>query len=473
MERSKLIKLFFALTAFFVVLFLPLESIPINSITLLQQRVLAIFVLAVLLWVWEPIPIFSTSVLIIFLELLMISDKGLFLFRTHSDAETFGQLINYKSIMGTFASPIILLFLGGYFLAMSATKYKLDQNLARVLLRPFGNNPKNVMFGLMVITAIFSMFMSNTATTAMMLAILTPVLAKLDATDLGRKAFVLAIPFAANVGGLGTPIGTPPNAVALKYLTGDIAVSFGGWMLFGVPYMIIMLIFVWFLLLKIYPVASKQLDIQIKGKFLKHWKALTVYVTFALTVVLWLTGKLHGMNSYVVAMLPVTVFSVTGIITVADLKTLSWDVLWLVSGGIALGLAMEKTGLSVNLIESIPFSNFSPYIIIASATVLAVLMATFMSNTATANLLMPIMAALGVSLSSLEPLGGVKMLIIGVAFSSSLAMCLPVSTPPNAMAHATGAIESRDMVKPGMIIGGVGLTLVYGLLFILKKVQFF
>lgn len=470
--NAKTWKLILSLVVVVFVWLMPREWIPIASVTVVEQRIMAIFALAVLFWVLEPIPIFATSVLIIFLELICLSDKSLIWFQGAADDPSFGTVLSYKAVMGTFASPIILLFLGGYFLAMAATKYKLDQNLARVLLRPFGTRPKYVMLGLMIITALFSMFMSNTATTAMMLAILTPVLAGLEVSDRGRLAFVLAVPFAANVGGMATPIGTPPNAVALKYLTGDLAISFGGWMSFGVPYMIVLLLIVWVLLRLFYPIRAETLEINIKGRFLKNRKAMTVYVTFALTVLLWLTGKLHGLNSYTVALLPVTVFTVTGIITAADLKLLSWDVLWLVAGGIALGMGMEKTGLSLHLIESIPFANFSPLLIVLAVTILTTFMATFMSNTATANLLMPIMAALGVSLGSLEALGGERMLIVAVAFASSLAMCLPVSTPPNAMAHATGILKSRDMIKPGLLIGLIGLAMVYGMLFILRQVHF-
>ena len=478
MDKKKLFKLIIAFGTAGLIMVLPPEVFGLEGLTVLQQRVLGLFVLAVLMWVTEPIPIFSTSVLIIFLELILLSDKSLIWLRGGGSGQGvapqgFGEAMSYREIMATSGSPLILLFLGGYFLAMAATKYRLDMNLARVLLRPFGSDPRLVMLGLMAVTAIFSMFMSNTATTAMMLAILTPVLAGLDADDPGNRAFVLSIPFAANVGGMGTPIGTPPNAVALKYLTDDLRITFGEWMAFGIPYVLVLLLITWVLLVIIYPPRAKQLTVKIDGVFQKGWKAYTVYVTFALTVLLWLTGKVHGLNSYIIAMLPVTVFTTTGIITAADLKRLSWDVLWLVSGGIALGLAMQQTGLSSLLVEHIPFEQFSALLIVLAATLLTTFMATFMSNTATANLLMPIMAALGVNVASLESLGGVKMLIVGVAFASSLAMALPVSTPPNAMAHATGRIESRHMLAPGLIVGFIGLLLTYAMLFLLNKLGFF
>ena len=157
-----------------LVLWLPMNQV-LQGIDVVQLRMLAIFTLAVLCWVLEPITILATSVLLIGLELLLISDKGPIWFRNPSRIEEMGKLLPYQDILTIFASPIIMLFLGGFFLAMAATKYHLDVNLARVFLRPFGEYPKFVMLGMMVITAVFSMFMSNTATTALMITIVTPV----------------------------------------------------------------------------------------------------------------------------------------------------------------------------------------------------------------------------------------------------------------------------------------------------------
>ncbi|EGU32773.1 SLC13 family permease [Vibrio scophthalmi] len=453
-----------------LILLMPLSAFPFEGITILQQRVIAIFLLAALCWVLEPIPIYATSVLIIVLELLMLSDKGLIFFRLAQDAPQFGELLKYNEIMATFASPIIMLFLGGFFLAMAATKYRLDVNLARVLLKPFGRDPKYVMLGLMLITAIFSMFMSNTATTAMMLSILTPVIAVFGPKDPGRIAFALCIPVAANIGGIGTPIGTPPNAIALKYLVGENYISFGEWMAFGVPFVIVMMALAWFLINHLYSAEQKTIDLDIKGKFLKTPKAIVVYITFGLTILLWLMGSSHGMNSYTVALIPVAVFSLTGIINKEDLKKISWDVLWLVSGGIALGLALDKTGLAREVVHSIPFDEYSPYVVLFGAAFLCLLMANFMSHTATANLLMPIMAALGASMTSLAPLGGEVTLILVVTFAASLGMSLPISTPPNALAHATGNVQSNQMARVGVVLGVVGVALSFVLVWVLHFV---
>lgn len=455
---------------FFLILALPASVFNMPGMTVVEQRIIAIFFLAALCWVLEPIPIYATSVLIIALELIFVSDKGLSFFTNGSGAEGFGKLLSYQELMATFASPIIMLFLGGFFLAMAATKYRLDLNLARVMLKPFGGKPDHVLLGLMGITAVFSMFMSNTATTAMMLSILTPVLAALPEGDRGRTAFVLSIPLAANIGGIGTPIGTPPNAIALKYIMPLHPISFGEWMCFGVPFVVILLFVGWRLLCRLFPVSTPEINLNIKSTFMKNWRAVVVYVTFLTTVILWMLGGLHGMNSYVVAMIPVAVFSCTSIITTADLKTISWDVLWLLSGGIALGIGLEKTGLAVRVVGAIPFDAFAPFVVLAAAMILTLLMANFMSHTATANLLLPIMAAMASGLSGLEGLGGAVGLILAVTFAASLGMSLPISTPPNALASATGMVETPDMAKVGVIVGVLGLILTVGMLWCLRIV---
>lgn len=455
-----------------VILLIPRQYILLEGLTIVEHRIIALFFFAALFWILEPIPVYATSLLIILFELILVSDRGFTLF-VNSSAENLGSLLSYSEILETFASPIIILFLGGFFLAMAATKFRLDQNLARVLLKPFGKNPRYVMMGLMVITAVFSMFMSNTATTAMMLSILAPVLAIFDSKDQGKIAFSLAIPLAANIGGIGTPIGTPPNAVALKYLTGSSYISFGEWMAFAFPYVLIMLFLAWFILLILYPPQIEKIELTMKGKFLKNRKAYIVYGVFSLTIFLWLTDFLHGMNAYVVAMIPVAVFSASGIINKNDLKNISWDVLWLVSGGIALGLGLDESGLAARLIAAIPFGSWSPFVIVLSITLVSAVMANFMSNTATANLLLPLVAVLGTTVPSLIDLGGTQMIVLAATLSCSMGLALPISTPPNALAFGTGFFQTKDLVRSGVAMASIGLLLIYLLLTALNAIGFF
>lgn len=489
MNKAKFVKAVIAIALAVGCLFLPYESLGLvgaHAVNAVEIRVIAIFVLAALFWILEPFPIWTTSMLVIVLMLLTVSDKALmfsaggdtlFSFQTDpATGEKFANLVNYKGIMATFADPIIMLFLGGFFLAAAATKYKLDMNLARFLLKPFGTNPKFVLLGLMAITALFSMFMSNTATAAMMLAILAPVLSLFDEDDKGRAAFALAIPIAANVGGMGTPIGTPPNAIALKAL-GDMnaTVSFGKWMAFGIPYVIILILAAWALLLWMFPISKKKMELNVGGEFLKTPKAIIVYITFAVTVLLWVLGKdIVGIDSNMVAMIPMAVFALTQVITKKDLNGMSWDVLWLVAGGFALGLGLQKTGLAAHLIGAIPFDTWPAFGLMVGAGVICLFMANFMSHTATASLLVPIIAVVGVNVgASMDALGGVVALLVSVAFASSLGMALPISTPPNALAHATGLVDTKGMAKTGVIIGLLGMLLTYAMMILLAYLGVF
>ncbi len=384
-----------------------------------------------------------------------------------------------KSVFGTFADPIIILFLGGFFLADAATKFRLDINLARVLLKPFGTNPKYVLLGLMSVTAVFSMFMSNTATAAMMLALLTPVLALFSPEDRGRAAFALCIPIGANVGGIGTPIGTPPNAIALKYMQDlGLDITFGKWMMFGIPFVIIMLLVGWFLLLKMFPISQPKLDLskELKGKFLTTPKAIIVYATFIITILLWVIPKqYHGLDANSVAIIPIVVFSVTGVITKKDLRGMAWDVLWLVAGGFALGVALSETNLAKDMINAIPFGEWNSTVLLIGASCICLFMATFMSHTATAALLVPILGGVAgamMAAGSMDNPGAVALLVT-VAFASSLGMALPISTPPNAMAYATGHIEQKGMAISGTILCLLGLAITIFMMVGLGAIGFF
>lgn len=460
-DSTILIKLLICFAIPFLVLMIPIDSIPIDNLTVIQHRLLAIFLLAALLWVLEPVPVFATSILIIALELMMISNKGLHFFRAPPEGHEFGELMSYTDIFSAFSSPIIILFMGGFALAIAASKYELDNNLARILLKPFGTEPRFIMLGLMLITAVFSMFMSNTATTVMMLSLLGPIVASAPKGDVGIKALVLCVPIAANTGGIATPIGTPPNAIALQYLTGENSIDFLSWMMMGLPFVIIQLTLAWFLLQKLFPSSQKTMVLKLEGTFQKNWRAIVVYITFAATILLWMTTKVHGMNTYVVSIIPLAVFTLTGIMGKEELKQINWDVLWLVAGGIAIGIALDKTGLAVALANAIDYSSLSPIAIVVTLSLVCWMMANFMSNTATANLLMPIAAAIGASMENLSSIGGMQGLLVVVAFSASLAMILPVSTPPNSLAYSTGLIESKDMAKMGIIMGVIGLFIVF------------
>ena len=432
--------------------------------TLTQQRVIAIFVFTAMMWILEVIPTWTTSVVAIVSILLTTSNKGLgFLIAK----ENVGALTNYKDIMAAFADPVIMLFLGGFVLAFAATKVGLDVQLAKVMLKPFGTNPKTVLLGILLVIGIFSMFMSNTATAAMMLTFLTPVLATLPKDGGGRISLALAIPIAANIGGMGTPIGTPPNAIALGALQeAGYAVTFAGWMLRMVPYVVLMLVIAWVLLMKLYPFKAKSIELKIEGQEVKAtpFQKYVVWVTFALTIILWVGEQWFKINSNIVAMIPFAVFSATGIMKAKHLEHINWAVLWMVAGGFALGTALNQTGLASTLIKTIPFASWNSLVVMLVGGLICYFLSNFISNSASANLVVPILIVVGKAMAgnpAFEALGGVPAMIIGVAICASLAMCLPVSTPPNALAHSTGMITTKQMATVGIIVGVIGLVLGY------------
>ena len=437
-----------------------------DVLTATQQRTIAIFAFAALMWIFEIVPNWVTSLLVIVISLLTISDKSFSFCMNTGDASSF---VPMKDLMSSFADPVVMLFLGGFVLAIVASKYSMDVTLARILLKPFGKKPRFVLLGVLIVISIFSMFMSNTATAAMFLAFLAPVFASLPDSDRkGRAGMVLAIPIAANIGGIGTPIGTPPNATAVGNLDtlAGITVDFSDWAVRMIPFVVIMILIAWLLLITLYPFKSRKIVVEIKkDRHRKTYKDYVAWVIFGLTILLWMTEELHGISCYVVALVPLAVYTATGVFTKDDIKKINWEVLWLVAGGFALGYALSGTGLAGAMIESIPFGSMNIIVVFVVAGLICYLLSNFISNSATAALLIPVMIAIGKGLLEsgnaevFNAFGGQAGLSVFVALCASLAMCLPISTPPNAIAASTGLVETKDMLKVGLLIGLIGLVL--------------
>lgn len=443
----------------------PTSFFGVDALTVTQQRTIAIFAFAALMWMFEIIPNWTTSLLVIVLSLLTISNKGLGFLCTPEA----GELVNYKSIMAAFADPVIMLFLGGFVLAIMASKYGLDLTLAKFLLKPFGKKPKFILLGFLLVIAVFSMFMSNTATAAMMLAFLAPVLKTLPDSEKGKTGLALSIPVAANLGGIGTPIGTPPNAIAIGALeNAGYSIPFVTWMSRMVPFVIIMLLFAWVLLLVLFPFKSKEIVLELpENKKKTDWRTVTVWVTFIGTILLWVTESVTGINSNITALIPLGVLTCTGIFTKEDIKEINWSVLWLVAGGFALGTCLNETGLAKTIIGAIDFSAMNVVVLFIVAGLICYFLSNFISHSAAANLLIPILIVVGGALAGnpvFENMGGVTALISFVAVCASVAMLLPISTPPNAIAASTGMVQTKDMVIVGITIGVVGLVGGYFLL---------
>ena len=452
---------------------LPISVFDIDGLTVVQQRIIAIFVFATLSWLTECIPAWATSLAIMTIMCVTVSENSFQFFK----GDGIGELLKSKDIMASFADPIIMLFLAGFILAIAASKSGLDTLLAKNMIRPFGNKSENVLLGFLFITGIFSMFISNTATAALMLTFLAPVFASLPANGKGRIALTMSIPLAANLGGIGTPIGTPPNMIAMKFLNDpdglNLGISFGQWMLIMGPLVVILLLICWRVILYFFPFSKKTIELEIKGEIHRGWRMYVVIATFIITILLWIIPKeITGINTNTVSMIPMGIFAITGVINAKDLQQIDWSVIWMVAGGFALGLGMNGSGLADVAIESIPFGSWSPIVILIVSGLICYFLSNFISNTATAALLMPILAVVCRAMGDkLDVIGGTSTVLLGVAIAASTAMCLPISTPPNAIAYSTGLVEQKDMLKTGITCGIISLVLGYGLLFVVGELH--
>lgn len=450
---KKSVSLMIALAGFVLPFFIHLEGLSDAG-----HRLLSIFLLAVILWVTEAIPLYATSSAVILLLVLMLSTASESL--TWGIPEGFAKgAPDYSVYFNSLANKVLILFLGGFCLADGAAKYGVDRNLAAMMLKPFGKRPSLVLLGLMLITGILSMWMSNTATCATIMAVVLPLIHRLPEGDRFRTALALGVPFAANIGGIGTPVGTPPNAIALAALKGTASCSFVQWMTFAMPFAIILLGLGWLVLICLFPSKSKTFEVGMKSKWIKSPKAFIYYVTAATTVLLWVTENLHGINSYTVGLIPVTVLLATGVFDTDDFKALDWHVLWLVAGGIALGVGVAQTGFDAWVVGLVDWSGMGGIKLLGGMALAGLLLGTFISHSAAANLLAPMAMAVAMNTGT-STLQAVAYIAVG----SSIAMALPISTPPNAIAYGSRAIQTKHMALAGGLIGSLGWVLLFFLM---------
>ncbi len=415
-----------SLISFIAILF---TGIP--GMSPVQNATFAIFVFAAVMWVSEAVPLYMTSLMILFLE-------GLLLPRFSDD-------ISFNDLTSSFFSPILLLFLGGFAIARSLHSYGLDERIARTIVKKSSGRPFYFLLSIMAVTAFLSMWMSNTAATALMIAVPLPLLKGMDPGDKFRIAIMLGVPFAANVGGIGTPIGTPPNAIALSHLREyGIEISFFKWMLITMPILILTLTFIAILLYKTFPPILKTLPLisaDFKTLHRKEWFVILIIVT---TVMFWLTTPLHNMSSYLIGLFPVVFLFGTGLLPRDHFQRLGWDILMLMGGGISLGYAIQKSGLDKWILDKIGLGSVPAMVAILVAVVTAAVISNFMSNTSAAALVIPLAAGL----SPANP----ALAAVAVAIGASSAMILPVSTPPNAIAYGSEFFSIKDMIKTGSVI---------------------
>lgn len=430
---------------------------------------LFILLFAAGLWISEAIPAFAVSLLVIALEIVLLGFKDFDFQHSPKDWSVYLQ---------PWSSPLIFLFLGGFIMAAAASKTKLDLWLAKKVLFLAGGRPHNIITALIGITYLLSMFVSNTATAAMMMTVLLPMLNHIKNSNPFQKAVLLSVVIGANLGGMATIIGTPPNAIAVGIL-GENAPSFIGWMMLSLPPSLLVVVILRFLILKVYPSNEPFIDINsIKEvdhfddstrKFSKvptipSWKKNVTIAIFAITVLLWLTGPLHHIPTTVVSLVPIIGFTLFGILDADDICKIRWDVIILIIGGLSLGLAVSKTGLDMWIANLISTDGLSILWIMFIFSYLVVVISNFMSNTAATNIMLPIVIAIAATISSQSS----YMAVVAVALSASFAMSLAVSTPPNAIVYSSKKIESKDFLILGITTAVIGPVIVIGWLYLVE-----
>jgi sodium-dependent dicarboxylate transporter 2/3/5 len=370
-----------------------------------------------------------------------------------SNASDGTPAIPWSAFAAQFGSAPVVMTLAGMVLAVGASRTGVDRSLANLLLAPVLGRPRLLLITVMVTGAGLSMFVSNTATAVLLLAIIAPLVGRMGVRSRSARAIVLAAAVGASIGGLATPIGTSPNIIAFSLLREEGQdITFGRWLLVGLPVAVVVLsVGAWWLL-------------RLGGEF-SGWRAESprlepVTVTrsgwacvgvFAMTLCLWVTQTWTGIPMAISSLIPLAALPMLGILGPNEIRSIDWSTLLLMGAGLCLGHAMEQTGLARWMVESTIPVGSPDVVIIAGFGLLAVLLSTFMSNTATANLLIPMTLAL--------PRG--ELIVpcsLAAAIGSSLAIGLPVSTPPMLLAYGTGIVRPAELLRLGLLIGTSGLV---------------
>lgn len=427
-----------------------------------QQNFLAIFLFVVANWLFSKTPLYITGLIGVTLSTLL-------------------GVTSAREALQHFADPIIFLFMGGFLFAKAMNKVELDKRISLYLLsRSFIKGSfKNMLFTLYALTAFFSMWVSNTATTAMMLPIILGTLHNLKITDKKLTSLLLlGLAYSASIGGLGTPIGSPPNIIAVGMLKdlANINISFVQWTFMGVPFVIVFLLLMFKYITNFLPEDLKNFDNTfIKDQLTQMQKfshqEKIVSVLFLLLVFFWFSPSLivsilpadmemsiilkSRFNAGIIAIFfssMLFIFPLRArdkVLTSSAIKNIDWPSLLLFGSGLSLGKILFATGLAKIagdfIITNLAGGSFLVLIVIVVyVTVFATELA---SNTASANILLPIVIAMAIQMqtSAIIP-------TVAVAFSCSLAFMLPVATPPNAIVYGTDQVEMKTMLKLGFLL---------------------
>ncbi|WP_019530493.1 SLC13 family permease [Dasania marina] len=406
---------------------------------------LAILSLIAILWVTEAIHITATALLVPIVAAI-------------------SGVLSIDEALVSFADPIIFLFLGGFALAAAMRKQGLDQWLALHVIKLARGRLIVAIVLLFVATAFLSMWISNTATAVMMLPIVFGLLANLDKEHY-RATFtfvLLGIAYSANIGGIGTIVGSPPNAIAASIL----GLDFVEWMAIGVPLVIVllpaMILTLWLCIRPQLPAMSdKTLEVTPWGQ--QTWWVLFIFIA---VVSCWLMSKpisewLDITQSFdtIVALTAIIVLLASGLLKWKELESSTdWGVLLLFGGGITLSVVLAKTGASTFLADQLVaiFAGGSALLFLALAVALMIFLTELASNTASAALLIPIFYSLPQSQIGVSP----ELLSIAIAVAASCAFMLPVATPPNAIVYGTGLVMQRQMIRVGLFLNVICIVLI-------------
>ncbi|PST93532.1 Anion transporter [Photobacterium sp. NCIMB 13483] len=427
-NRNSLILIGNSLMMFILINTLPFERNVVIGLSIL-------FFVAVM-WLTEAIHVSITALLV---PLLAVG---------------FGVFDTSKALT-SFSNPIIFLFLGGFALAAALHKQQLDQVIADKVLIAAKGRMSVAVFMLFGVTAGLSMWISNTATTAMMLPLVLGVLSKVN-TKSGHKTYVfvlLGTAYCASIGGIATIVGSPPNAIAAA----EVGLSFTEWMAFGVPVTIILLpLTVTLLYIILKPDLNHQFELDHTPIQWSNGKLITMAI-FMVTVALWIFSKpintfLGGYAKFdtLVALSAIIMLAVSRVVEWKDIKnSTDWGVLLLFGGGICLSNILKVTGTSVFLATALSdmLHQAGLLLTILGVAIFVVFLTEFASNTASAALLVPVFATVAEAL-------GVSPIVLSalIAISASCAFMLPVATPPNAIVFSTGYIKQSEMMRVGLYL---------------------
>lgn len=373
------------------------------------------------------------------------------------------DIYNVEEALKSFSNPIIFLFLGGFALATALHVQGLDKFIANKLISLSRGSICMAIIMLFISTSFLSMWISNTATAAIMLPLGLGILSGLDFAKY-RNTFVfvlLGIAYSASIGGFGTIIGSPPNAIASSTLKLD----FISWMKLGIPFMLVMLpscTFVMYLLLR--PKFNFQLNLKLEDIKWNHGKTITtiIFVSIALawifsTKISYLMGGVKNIDS-IIALLAILIVCVSGVVSFGDIqKNTDWGILLLFGGGLSLSNILQTSGASLVMANAISnlVGDANWILIVLMVALFIIFLTEFTSNTASAALLIPIFSTISQAVGMSETL---LTLIIG--FGASCAFMLPVATPPNAMVFGTGFIKQKDMIRVGFLLNLISVFLI-------------